>query len=35
MTAESRSTAAARFSMPMPLERSTRPASTLVSRSSQ
>ena len=35
MTAERRSTAAARFSMLMPLERSTRPASTVVSRSSQ
>src|SRR5579883_2318639 len=34
MTAESRSTAAARFSMLMPLERSTRPASTEVRRSS-
>src|ERR1039457_21565 len=35
MTAERRSTAAARFSMLMPLERSTRLASTLVRRSSQ
>src|ERR1039458_1953235 len=35
MTAERRSTAAARFSMLMPLERRTRPASTEVRRSSQ
>src|SRR5664279_3258339 len=35
MTAERRSTAAARFSMLMPLERKTRPASTEVRRSSQ
>ena len=35
MTAERRSTAAARFSILMPLERSTRPASTEVRRSSQ